>query len=317
MVKNAKLKKSEDCPLVYAVVLNWCKPEETNKCLTSLLNSSYPNLEIVIVDNASTDDSIERISKEFPLLKLIISEKNGGYASGMNIGVKYALENKAKYVLLTNNDMLFDKNFLEPLVELAESNPRNGIISPKVLYRQNPIKIYCAGGEFNKLKCVAINKYRGKNSNDFGNEIREIISAEGSCLLASKEVFLKVGMLNEEYFMYYEDLDFSLKVRKYFKLLYMPKSNVYHEVGAGSNWRDFSSLYYYYFSRNRLIFCSKISKGYYIYGISYSFLINSLKTIVLLSQIMLHYKNRVKINNALRSIWKGYIAGLKYVAERN
>lgn len=182
---------------VYIIILNWNKFGDTKKCVESLKNITYKDVFINIVDNASSDDSCNLLSKEFPSLTLIRSAKNKGYAGGMNIGIQYALGKGADFILLTNNDMTYSEKFLDPLVELAKRNSSIGIVSPKVLYMHDPNLIYCAGGEFKLSLCGGVNMYQGKESAKYGNEEREITLAEGSCLLIKKEVFEKVGLMDK------------------------------------------------------------------------------------------------------------------------
>jgi hypothetical protein len=173
--------------------------------------------------------------------------------------------------------------------------------------------IYCAGAEFKLFRCGAVNMFKGLPSEKYGNETREITSAEGSCLLIRREVFEKAGFYNDKYFIYFEDIDFSDRVRKHYKIYYEPKSKVYHKTGAGLTWQDYSPFYYYYYSRNRLIYFSKYNFLLRTYAIIFS-LINSIaKSLTLFKAYILKKEKRERIRSSLNSLWEGTFTGLKII----
>ena len=297
-------------PQIFVVILNFNGYVETKNCIESLKKSYYSNLKIVVVDNASFDNSIENLRKEFTDIQYIISIKNLGYAGGMNIGVKFALKNNADLILLTNNDVIFTTNFLKPLVDVI-TKKNIGIVSPKSLYLDDKDTIYCAGANYSLLFCGGHNPYQGKPSNFYANKVRKITFAEGSCLLVKKDVFEKVGFIEEKYFMYFEDLDFSDKVRKYFEIYYVPDSIIYHKGGAGRNWEDYSPLYYFYNTRNRLIFFSHYNFFIKIYVLLFSILNVVAKSIVLLKTYYFHKNRRDNVKKSINFLWSGMFDGLK------
>lgn len=294
---------------VYIIVLNYNNYSETINCVNSLKKISYPNATIVIIENCSTNNSKGVLKKEFPDLNIISSEKNNGYSSGMNIGIRFALKNRADFIMVMNNDMLVEENFLEPLVNLISSDDKIGVVSPKVLYMHDRNHIYCAGGEFNIFRCAAVNMYQNMNANDYANEIREITSAEGSCLLVRKEVFQTVGLFDEKYFMYFEDLDFSDKVRTKFKILFQPLAITFHKAGAGQSWANFTDLYYYYFTRNRLLYFSKHKFFIKIYVLIYSLINISAKSTILLTKYFYRKISFADFRKKVFAMWKGFFAG--------
>ncbi len=292
------------------IILNWNNFEDTDKCIQSLLAVNDNRLKIVIVDNHSNDNSVALFKQKYTQLPLLISDINKGYAGGMNLGIKYALENSADYIILSNNDIEYPPDFLGPMLELIQSNQSIGIVSPKVLYSNDREKIYCAGADFKLFRGAGVAAFQGKDANLFANEIREITLAEGSCLLAKKEVFEKAGLLNEIFFMYFEDLEFSDRVRKYFKIYYTPKSVIYHKGGAGSNWKNHSPLYYYYYTRNRYLYFKKYSILVKTYILFYSFLVSFVKTFSIVSNMMLQEDDGNK-KKRISSLIKGNVDGVK------
>ena len=300
-------------PKVFAVILNYNGYDDTKNCINSLKKIDYPNYNIIVVDNASTDESYNKLKNEFPRIPVVVTEFNMGYTGGMNAGAKYAMEHDADYILLSNNDMLYESDFLRILIERIETDSTIGIISPKVLYMHDTNMIYCAGGEFKLFRCGAVNMFKGMPSEKYGNEEREITSAEGSCLLIRKEVFEKAGYYNDKYFIYFEDIDFSDRVRKYYKIYYEPKSKVYHKTGAGLTWQDYSPFYYYYYSRNRLIYFSKFNLLLKTYAILFSLINTIAKSLTLFKAYILNKDKRKRIKNGFNSLWEGTFTGLKII----
>lgn len=291
-------------------MLNWNNFEDTDKCIQSLLAINDDRIKIVIVDNHSSDNSTMLLKQKYNELPLIISDFNKGYAGGMNIGIKYALENSADYIILSNNDIEYPDNFLGPMLELIQSNNSIGIVSPKVLYSNDRKKIYCAGADFKLLRGAGVAAFQGKEANKYANEIREITMAEGSCLLARKEVFEKAGLLNEEFFMYFEDLEFSDRVRKYFKIYFTPKSIIYHKGGAGSSWVNHSPLYYYYYTRNRYLYFKNFNLTVKVYILFYSLIVSLIKGTTI-TKTNFSKNNDGKNRERIKSLAKGNIDGIK------
>lgn len=304
---------NENYPLVYAIVLNWNGFDESVKCIDSLLDSNYSNLKILIVDNASTDDSVSLLTSKYPKIKLIKSNINGGYASGMNLGTHEALKLGAEFLLYVNNDIIVTKNFLEPMIKIALVEKKIGMISPKVLYQHDPSKIYCAGGELSLLRCVGLAKYQGKSADKFGLVSRNISIAEGCFIFIRKEVFEKIGYMNENFFMYFEDAEFAERVRTQFEILFLPDSIVYHKGGAGHSWSQYTEVYYYYYTRNRFLFFSKKSLIYKLYVIMFSVMNSITKSFVLGANYLKKNSNRNRIEKSVGALWKGTFDGLKWI----
>lgn len=301
----------QDFLRVYAVILNWNNFDDTDKCIHSLLEIKDERIKIVIVDNHSTDNSVELLKEKYLQIPILTTDTNNGYAGGMNIGIKYALDNSANYIIISNNDIIYPKDFLQPLLEIIQSDLSIGIVSPKVLYTYNKQKIYCAGADFNLLRGSGVAAFQGKNTSEFGNEIREISMAEGSCFLARKEVFIKSGLFCEDFFMYFEDLEFSDRVRENFKIFYTPKSIVYHKGGAGFNWKNHSPLYYFYYTRNRYFYFKKYKHPIKIYVLFYSLFVSLAKGLTLVKEFILNKNDRQKYMLCLNSLIRGNSDGIK------
>lgn len=236
---------------VYIIVLNWNGKDDTLECLKSLEKINYRNYKIVVVDNSSEDDSVSEIRRQFSNVKIIENKENLGFSGGNNVGIKYAINNGAHYVLLINNDTTVEKDFLNELVGIGESDEKIGVLGSKIYFYSEPSRIWFAGGKVNWLKNKGT--HIGLDQIDSGqyDKIKEMDYLTGCCLLIKREVIEKIGVLSEDYFLYYEDTDFSLRAKNAdYKIVYVPKSKIYHKISRST--KPGSSNYVYYHSRNGL-----------------------------------------------------------------
>lgn len=296
---------------VEIVILNYNNWNDTLKCIKSSLKINYSNYSIVLVDNASTDNSCELLIEAFPKLNIIKSTINGGYANGMNLGINYALKNGADYIVILNNDTIVTENFLNNLMITAYSKEKIGIVSPKVGYIGQEDTLYCGGGNFSKLKCTGVAEYQGKSFEKYATENREINFAEGCCLLVKREVFEKVGLFEEKFFMYFEDVEFSERVTKYFKIMFCSDAVIYHKSGAGKSWVDYSPLYYYYYTRNRMWLFSKKNILLKTYVLLFSLLNTINKYLILkIAFLISNQENKNKLKKSIEALAKGFKEGI-------
>ncbi len=237
---------------VYIILLNWNGKEDTLECVESLKKIDYNNYKIIVVDNNSEDDSVLEIRKQYSEIKIIENEKNFGFAGGNNVGIKYAMENGADYVLLINNDTTVEKDFLREIVKAGELNKESGLLGPKTNYHSEPNRIWFAGGKVSWMKNKGT--HLGLDEIDEGqhNKIKQVDYLTGCCLLIKREVIEKIGALAEDYFLYYEDTDFSLRAKNAgYKCTYIPEAKIYHKVSRST--KPGSSSYIYYHTRNGLV----------------------------------------------------------------
>lgn len=258
---------------VFISILNFNGRKNTIECLRSINKLSRNGLKInvVVVDNDSSERfSIDQGILDGISLKVIFNKKNLGFSGGQNIGIRYALENNAAYVLVLNNDTKLDEDIVYRLVEAAQTDKLIGIISPKIyfakgyefhkdMYSEKDLGkvIWYAGGLMDWKNVLG--KHRGVDEVDKGQyeKTEETDFATGCCMLIKKEVFEKTGYFDERYFLYYEDNDFSQRVKsKGYKIIYEPKGILWHR-NAGSSGGSGSTLQDYYITRNRLLFGMK------------------------------------------------------------
>ena len=257
---------------VFITIVNFNGVKDTIDCLNSIdrLDISDINLTVVVVDNASTDESFTEISN-FKLqnsnFKLIKNEDNLGFSGGHNVGIKYALENGAEYIIVLNNDVILDKSLIKELVKSAKNDNNAGLISPKIYfakgfefhkdrYKENELGkiIWYAGGNMDWNNVIG--EHEGVYEVDKGqfSKRKETDFASGCCMLIKKEVVEKTGDFDERYFLYYEDNDLSQRAReKGFGIVFEPGAIMWHK-NAGSVGGSGSSLQDYYITRNRMLY---------------------------------------------------------------
>ncbi|WP_238903668.1 glycosyltransferase family 2 protein [Clostridium sp. YIM B02506] len=249
-----------DKPSVYVVLVNYNGYEDTEACIKSLRNIHYYNYKIVVVDNASTDDSYNKLEKIKEDVILIKSEKNLGFSGGNNIGIKYALQQGADYIMLLNNDTLVEPDFLNIMIDTAESSENLGIVGCKMMYYPQNDIVWYGGGYIDWNKYSGVHENQGtKDSQD--DNVREVTFLTGCCMLIKRSTIEKVGYLSEEYFMYLEDLDYCAKVLdNNLRIIYNPEAKIYHKVSASTGGEE-SSFAIKWGTRNRFIFFKKFSKS--------------------------------------------------------
>lgn len=249
-------------PLVAIIILNWNGGNDTVECLESLRKLVYPRVCLIVVDNASEDDSVGRIRRNYSDVVLICNPKNLGYAEGNNIGIKHALRIGAEFVLLLNNDTVVDKNFLQLLVGAVKKKLHVGLAGPKILSHGSPNRIWFAGPK----KTWAFGRplelgHRGFGEVDSGQYDRTMPVGfiTGCSLLISREVISRVGLLDSDYFAYYEDADYCLRAKNAgYALLYVPKARIWHKAARSTtDIYSYSPVTMYLGIRNRLLFMKK------------------------------------------------------------
>jgi GT2 family glycosyltransferase len=253
------------------IVLNWKQPKLTVETITSLLKINHPSFsyEIVLVDNGSPDNSLEIFNKKYKnneLIKILNTKANLGYV-GNNFGINYALDSNFDFIVLLNNDVIVDPNFLEEL--LKESNNYD-ILGPKIYfapgfefhknrYQKKDLGkvIWSMGGQMDWNNIYGSNISIDKIDRGQFEKINENIDfVSGCCLMASRGVFKTIGLLDKNYFMYLEDVDFCQRAKKSnLKLACIPKSIIWH-VNSGST-KGPGDLQNYFITRNRIYFAYK------------------------------------------------------------
>jgi hypothetical protein len=266
-------------PKVSIIILNWNGWQDTLECFDSLSKITYPNYDVVILDNNSTNESVEKITgwiankRTAISYKFIINSQNTGFAGGNNPGIEYAVKNKSDYILLLNNDTIVDPGFLEKLVKVGESDKAIGIIGPKIYYETDKNRIWFGGGEFNWFSGGRHLDFDKLDDNPLDEATKEINFMTGCALLIKREVVEKIGLMNEDFFLYYEDTEWSLRAKENgYKIIYAPGSHIWHKVSRSVKPKT-NPVVHYYHIRNALLLSKlhapKTIIGFiYIWGIS-------------------------------------------------
>jgi len=271
-------KKLARYPLVSIVAVNYDHPQVTCDFIESLHKITYPNFEVIIVDNKSPNDDPGIIKERFPNVILYESHLNWGFAGGNNQGIMRA---KGEYVLLLNNDTIADPNFMEPLVEKLETNPQIGAVSPKIRFFYDPEIIQYAG--FHPINRLTVRNsaigFREKDQGQF-EEDSETAYAHGAAMMVPMRVIKEIGLMSYIFFLYYEEADWSYRIKKAgYQIWYVHNSLVYHKESVSTG--KLSTLKTYYLNRNRLVFMRRNIEGRDFYlGIVYQLAIAIPKNIV-------------------------------------
>jgi GT2 family glycosyltransferase len=239
---NSRIKE----PLVTVIILNFNGRDMLRKCLQSVFKTDYPNCEVIVVDNGSTDESCAMVEREFPHVQLIRNQKNCGYSEGNNIGILHSI---GEFIVLLNNDTVVHPEWLSELIREAKRNPEC-FYQPKILFVGSN-RINSAGN------CVQLFGFafpRGMGEIDVGqyNEKCEVSYASGACVLASRRLVEDVGLLDEGFFTFYEDVNWGWRaLMRGYRTIYVPSAVIHHRWG--SSWGSLlSSTKFFLIERGRL-----------------------------------------------------------------
>ncbi len=211
-------------PLVVAVVLNWNLPDDTIRCVRSLLAGDYAALRVLIVDNGSTDDSLARFARELPEIEVLASGQNLFYGAGNNIGIRAALAQDAVWVLVLNNDTVVARDMLSELVNAAEDT-QAGLVAPVIYYLDRPDDLWDAGLFWPRWLPWPY-KARARD------KPYPVDLVTGCGVLLRADLAARTGGFDERYVMYYEDSDLSLRLGRLGATIYViPRAQMWHAAG--------------------------------------------------------------------------------------
>ena len=252
--------------LVTIIIVNYNKPQYTIDCLRSLTNQTYKNFEVILVDNGSEYNSFLKLKKELEYYKksieiiLIRNKLNLFFAGGNNKAIKIA---NGEYICLLNNDTIVSPDFIERMVDFLEPNSNVGMISPKIKGYKTKNYLWNAGAEIN-FRSANISRIRGlweyDPNNQKYNEISLTDYAVGTALFVKKEVIDKIGLLDEIFFMYFEETEWNFRSKKIgYKNYYVPTTIVYHKVSPNISKKSLL-LKQFFLTRNAQILVWKHAK---------------------------------------------------------
>lgn len=301
-----KSKKRSKRDLVSLIILNYNGKDDTIEFLQSLKRTDYPNYEIIVVDNASTDGSVEAIRKNFPRVKIVKNKKNLGFAGGINSGIR---KSKGKYVVISDNDRyVSQKEWLSLLVDVAESDEKIGIVVPMLLYyRTNTIQSIGQVAPNILTKITSVTFLLGLGEKDKGQFSKIIDIAAGNGLI-KREVLEKIGLFDEKMLRYFEETDLCYRAKKIgYRIVSEPRSKMWHKGSATINAKSHLSIYENY--KNKLRF---ILKNYDILTKFFAIKFNLIYYCYLIINYTLsnkHYLSMAIINGVIWNLknWRDYV----------
>lgn len=250
-------------PLISIIALNYNQTDITCEFLESTKKLTYPNYEVIIIDNASKIDPTAQIEEgKYPNTRVLVSDVNLGFTGGNNLGMREA---KGDFVFIVNNDTEVTPNLLEELLAPFSMSDRVGVVSPKIKFFHHPEVIQYAGFK-------PINPYTGRTGavgsreEDQGqhDQLSETYGAHGAAMMVKKDVIEEVGMFADNFFIYYEEWDWSARIRRAgYKIYYQPKAVIYHKesITMGKE----SAIKAYYHTRNRILYMRRNSKKFQLF----------------------------------------------------
>ena len=249
--KNCEVKS-----MVAIVLVNFNGADDTIECISSLESLIYKDYQIIVVDNCSTDDSPGKlkVAQQNHRFILLTSQENRGFSAGNNIGIKYAQEHNVDYYWLLNNDTLVEPDTLDQLLEGFSNNSACGVTTGKIYYEKNRSVIWYAGGSMNPHTARTEHWSYGKEDEDEATYPQKVTFVTGCCMCISSQVIDKIGMLDESYFLYEEDAEYSFRICEAgFDIVYIPDAVIYHKVSASTGQASPLSQYYTIRNKYRLI----------------------------------------------------------------
>lgn len=289
-------------PLLYIVILNTNRRDDTLACLESLTKNTYKNLKIIVLDNNSTDGSVEAIHASYPELQIIDLATNQGYAGNNNVGIEESVKHGADWIMVLNEDTILDQHCLAELVKVGESDPNIGIVGPMVYHYDEPEVIQSAGGMLGKYWQ---SQHLGQNEDDQGQfqNPHPVEWISGCAILVRRTAIEQVGMLDAGFFIYWEETEWCIRVaRGGWKIIHVPQARIWHK-GVQRNYQPKPS-FTYYGTRNHLITLSKHRAPVHVRFYNWFQIIRTLVS----WSVKPKWKHKLEHRNAL---WMGVLDFLK------
>lgn len=244
-------------PRVLIIVLCYNGIDLTIACIKSLKRIAYKHADILVVDNASHDNTPAIVSTRFPEVTVIETGRNLGFAAGNNVGLQHALAHGYDYALLLNNDTEVDADFLDNLITVAEADPAIGMAGPTIYYDERPDLIWSAGGIIDWRRGYSLMRGNGEVDRQQYGRVSDVDFVTGCALLCKRAVLEQVGLLDERFFMYYEETEWAVRTKRAgFRIVHAPTAWVYHKIPLDA--RADQPYVSYYMTRNRLLFLRTI-----------------------------------------------------------
>lgn len=254
-------------PFISIIVVNWNTVDYIQKCLDSIYAQKYNNFEVIVVDNASSDDSVELIKKNFSKVQLIQNNDNLGFAEGNNIGIKHS---RGEIIALINPDAVIEKEWLSTIVKVLQSSDKIGAAVGKIFYLEEQCDKNAVFCTWSKIDACSAMPYNFNGNEPFSN----VDYLSGAAMIVKKDVIEKIGLLDADYFLYFDETDWCARmIRAGYDLTYTPYALVWHKVSASISDSDKKI---YYMERSRIRFALKNFDLLYVPIFLVSFLLESI-----------------------------------------
>ena len=252
------------------VILNYNSFSDTKDCIVSLMNQTYKAFTILIIDNHSSDGSIENLQSNFPNLVFIKNNKNLGFTGGCNMGINYGIDSGYDYILLLNNDTVAHPKMLENIFSYIELHPDVSLLTGKIYYKDFPNKLWYAGGKLDYLRLKGIHSKLNRYQDDINEKNKfEVNFISGCMMVIKRDVIDKIGLLDDFFFANYEDVDYCLRVSfAGLSMSYLSNAIIWHKVSpnfkSSNKLIKFTPVSYYLKARNKIYLIKKYAKVYSI-----------------------------------------------------
>lgn len=290
---------------VSIIVVNYNCHSEVDALILSVLNQDFKNYELIIVDNNSPEKDILSLQSKYSQFKFIFLEENIGFAGANNIGIR---ESVGDYVFLLNADTLLQKNSIEELVNVLKENSKAAAVSPKLIYYNEQLIQYAGSTELSSI--TVKNSHRGNRESNLEkyNDVEVTAFNHGAAMLVRRSAIEKVGLMPEDYFLYYEELDWCTSFKNNgYQLLYTGRTFVEHKASASTG--KIQGLKSYYLTRNRVLYVQKK----YPFGLKKVLALSYLFCIVFPKNVIVN----IKSFNTLKALTKALIWNIKYLFKTN
>ena len=292
---------------IAVIIINWKKNDFTLKCIDSVLKSSYKNFKIILIDNESQNNFPDEINKS-EKIQIIKNENNEGFSKANNQGIKYSIKHGYDYVLLLNNDTLIKNDLIDSLIQQS-STLNQKIIQPLIL-NYDGSKIWNAGGKINNFFGTFQTLEKGKGFKYFKRNRTYTDWFTGCCVLIKVEIFNHVGYFDERFFAYYEDVDYSIRLKKMgYSIALMTNSYLQHYESASSKSLNkiegnLSPYVHYLNIRNHILLLKKHSKSFNLIGVL-------LYQLIKILSYLIYFLIRFRFNK-FKMVSKGLIDALNF-----
>lgn len=238
---------------VAVIIVNWNRKADTLRCLASLGASVGATLDIIVVDNASSDGSADAIRAEYPAVRLIVNARNDGFAEGNNVALRAALRDGHEHLLLLNNDTVVAPDAIAQLLAEARAHPRSGVVGPAICYLSRPATVWSAGGSVCWGAGDVVSAHLDAPLGDLPRASYPVDHVSGCCMLVRGSAIRDAGLLDARFFMYYEETEWCVRIARHgYAIRVAPAAVIWHAIEPAR--QEGSPAIAYYMTRNHLLF---------------------------------------------------------------